>query len=91
MIGESDAGLPRLVRRVLDGRPWLNLPGLAHLDEHGTLVKTPLPPKLVTLDDLPFMARDTLLEYRELYKNDIPASLLASRGVLLPLYILLRR
>ncbi len=80
MIGESDAGLPRLVRRVLDGRPWLNLPGLAHLDEHGTLVKTPLPPKLVTLDDLPFMARDTLLEYRELYKNDIPASLLASRG-----------
>ncbi len=80
MLGESDAAFPELVGRVLSGESWRDLPGLAFLDEQGRLFKTPLSPKLVNLDLLPFMARDTLVEYRDIYQTDIPASLLASRG-----------
>ncbi len=80
MLSESDRNFPVLVQRVLAGEDWRDIPGVVYLDDGGLLIRNPLPPKIVDLDEVPFMARDVLDEYRLLYGRPLPASLLASRG-----------
>lgn len=80
LLGESDTSLPDLVDRVLAGAGWRDLPGVAYVDEADVFRKSPLPPKLPDLDAVPFMARDVLRTYGEIYQRSVPASILSSRG-----------
>jgi Radical SAM superfamily/B12 binding domain len=79
LVGESDLTFPDLVERVLTGQPWDTVPGLARVAD-GVFRRNPPPAKVPDLDALPFMARDVLARYRDLYGRDVPASILASRG-----------
>jgi hypothetical protein len=79
MIGESDENFPVLVDRVLTGASWNSIAGVAYI-EKGIFRKNHPPAKVRNLDSLPFMARDVLQEYHNLYRHCTPASILASRG-----------
>ncbi len=78
MLGESDTNFPELVGSVLAGSDWRSIAGVVYRSD-GLLVKRPLPPKVASLDSLPLMARDVLVEYQKIYPS-VPASLLGSRG-----------
>jgi hypothetical protein len=80
MLGESDKTFPRLVRQVLNGEPWRDLPGLFYVDAEYKIHTNPLPPKIEDLDEVPFMARDVLLQASKMYGGNPPASILSSRG-----------
>lgn len=80
LIGESDITFPELVDCVLSGSDWRHIPGVAYIDDSDTFRRNLLPPKLPDLDEVPFMARDVLQMYKELYGKPVPASILSSRG-----------
>jgi hypothetical protein len=80
LIGESDITFPELVDCVLDGSDWRHIPGAAYVDASDIFRRNLLPPKLPNLDEVPFMARDVLQMYKELYGKPVPASILSSRG-----------
>lgn len=79
LIGESDTNFPDLVARVVAGTDWSDIPGLVRI-EAGVFYKNPPPAKMIDLDTVPFMARDVLEAYQEVYQRTVPASILASRG-----------
>jgi hypothetical protein len=80
LIGESDTTFPELVDCVLDGSDWHHIPGATYVDASDIFRRNLLPPKLPNLDEVPFMARDVLQMYKELYGRPVPASILSSRG-----------
>jgi hypothetical protein len=79
MLGESDVTFPELVVKVLKGEDHTGTPGLVYADASGRLRKNPMPPKIANLDVLPLMSRDVYEQYQGRYQ-DLPASILASRG-----------
>lgn len=80
ILGEGEVSFPALVDRVLEGADWRDLPGVAWVGPDGRMVVNPPPPKIADLDELPFMARDSLDWYIKRYGPPLPASISLGRG-----------
>ncbi len=74
---EGEDSLVALAERVVAGREWRDLPGLACLADDGTLVETGAAPAREDLDTLPWPERDDI----DYASKALPmASMLGSRG-----------
>lgn len=77
--GEGEIPLLRIAREIGSGHPdWRTVPGLSFRDDDGELVHTAPPELIGNLDDLPFPARDLVLECD--YRNHPVHYMVTARG-----------
>lgn len=79
LLGEGEISLTNLVEAIVNKREWENMDGIAYVKE-GDFIINPLPYKIKDIDKIPFMSRDILEKLILKYGNNIPASILYSRG-----------
>jgi anaerobic magnesium-protoporphyrin IX monomethyl ester cyclase len=71
VMGEGEVTLAELVGAFVDNRPPGEAAGVAHLDDHGTVVRTRARPFVRALDDLPRPAWDLVdvAAYRRIWRR----------------------
>jgi len=79
ILGEGEISFTNLVEAIVKGKEWRNINGVAYVN-NGDFIINPRPEKIKDLDKIPFMERDILGKYISKYGNNIPASILLSRG-----------
>lgn len=79
LLGESEVSFSNLVEAVVNDKEWRNINGVAYISENDFIVNS-TPDKIKNLDIIPFMERDILKKLIIKYGNNIPASIVYSRG-----------
>ena len=79
-IGESEISWNKFLHAVNNGEDIYSIPGFAYMNSNNQVVINPPPKKVENLDELPFMARDTLPMLIGKYGNSVAAQMLSSRS-----------
>lgn len=79
-VGEAELGAPEYVSRVLDGRPWRELPGVAYHDADRGLVSNPPAPRMEDLDRMPPPDRAVLRQIMRKHPRYRTAAVQVGRG-----------
>jgi len=79
ILGEGEKTILKIVKAVLNEQRWNDIPGLAFWGNNDFVINDPSE-KIKDLDSLPFMQREVLSEFVRIYGNNIPASIVLSRG-----------
>lgn len=79
-IGEGEISIPIFMSAVTNNQNIHSVPGLAYKGDDGKIKVNNLPSKIEDLDELPFMARDTLILLKNKYGSNVTAQMISSRG-----------
>lgn len=79
-VGEGEVTWPLFLQAINDGENIHSVSGFAYKNNDGVLMINDPPKKIENLDELPFMARDTLPLLIKKYGKNVSAQMLSSRS-----------
>lgn len=79
ILGEGEEAILKIANAVLNNQDWKEISSLVFWSNEDLVINKPSE-KIKDLDTLPFMSREVLSEFVRIYGNNIPASIILSRG-----------